>query len=145
MIYDNRWQVILVFSAILVLMLAIFWPGNKEEPLDQDVSGQVKVITSFPAKNPHQPGFTNVPVNPFAENNYELLPMEHDQTVSAEITKRKKPEADEDMLEEDTLDMSDETMQSPAGERADWSKWRKPEERIDGYLGGPPGPGAQLD
>ncbi len=150
MIYGVRWQVYLVVFVILILSLAIFWPGEQEvgSP-NQDFSSQLETNnatpTATPGKDSQSTGSANTPTNPFAKNNTEKLPMEGGRQLNSEPAKIIERKADETLTAEDNTDISNDPELPAASESTDWGKWRKSDDRLNSYLGGPPGPGSNLD
>jgi len=117
-----HWQVYAGIAALLVLTLALLWPGSSDRDQQREASPGTDDQMPLPANEPAPMPAAGELRNPFASGGF-AAPSPAEPSVKADTPQQQPP------------------VLSQGDKAADWSQWRKSDERLRSYLGGPPGPG----
>jgi hypothetical protein len=141
MIGGVRWQVYGVVAVFLILTLALFWPGRSDRDQHRDIL--TDAVNNVPVSASDQAPISppSEPSNPFASNGFDPSLM-----VPAAVGRRHLPVTPETEAMSEPSIRTDTVSNNPPAlsskhTAADWSQWRKADERLRSYLGGPPAPG----
>jgi len=117
-----HWQVYAGIAALLVLTLALLWPDRSNRSQQREVSPDTVIQVPLPVSEPAPIPAAGELRNPFANRGI-------DTSLTEPVEKN------DDLRHEPAPALTRE------GSATDWSQWRKSDERLRSYLGGPPDPG----